>query len=275
MVSSVVETVQAGGKRETAAKVLQHTRAIFRLAAAKGLRNDNPAEAAIEVLAPVGNIRRRPAMLDFPSLGELLRAAERAQISPEVRLCHRLIAFTATRIANATAAKWSEFDLEAAVPTWRIPREAMKVRRGRTHDHVVLLPASIAEELRDWRRLQHDVKSPYLFPRKGNQGRGLKERQPYLARESVEKMLHALGYKDRHVAHGWRASFATLAKDSGLFDKDPIDLALDHVHASEVARAYDRGERRAQRIALSKWWGDQLIAAERGAKVVPLRKKMA
>jgi len=33
-------------------------------------------------------------LLDFSSLGELLRAAERVQISPEVRLCHRLIAFT-------------------------------------------------------------------------------------------------------------------------------------------------------------------------------------
>jgi integrase len=275
MVSSIVETVQAGGKRETAAKLLQHTRAIFRLAAAKGLRNDNPAEAAIEVLAPVGNVRRRPALLDFPSLGELLRAAERAQISPEVRLCHRLIAFTATRIANATAAKWSEFHLDDAVPTWRIPRGSMKVNKGRTHDHMVILPAPIAEDLRRWRAMLRDAKSPYLFPRQGHRGRGKRELQPYLARESVEKMLHALGYKDRHVAHGWRASFSTLAKDSGTFDKDAINLALDHVHDSDVARAYDRGERRAQRIALAKWWGEQLIAAERGGKVVPLRKKVA
>lgn len=275
MVSSIIESVQAGGKRETAAKVLQHTRAIFRLAAAKGLRNDNPAEAAIEVLAPVGSVKRRPALLDFRPLGELLRAAERAQISPEVRMCHRLIAFTATRIANATSARWSEFELDAPVPTWRLPREAMKVRRGRTHDHLVVLPAPIAAELRGWRQLQRDVKSPYLFPRQGNRGRGDKERQPYLARESVEKMLHSLGYKDRHVAHGWRASFATLAKDSGLFEKDAINLALDHIHDSEVARAYDRGERRAQRIALAKWWGEQLVAAERGGNVVPFRRNVS
>lgn len=275
MVSAIVETVQAGGKRETAAKLLQHTRAIFRLAAAKGLRNDNPAEAAIEVLAPVGNVRRRPALLDFPSLGELLRAAERAQISPEVRLCHRLIAFTATRIANATAAKWSEFHLDDAVPTWRIPRASMKVNKGRTHDHQVILSAPIAEDLRRWRAMQRDAKSPYLFPRQGHRGRGKKELQPYLARESVEKMLHSLGYKDRHVARGWRASFSTLAKDSGLFDKDAINLALDHIHDSEVARAYDRGERRAQRIALAKWWGEELTRAERGAKVVPLGRRSA
>lgn len=273
MVSAIIEAVQAGGKRETAAKVLQHTRAIFRLAAAKGLRNDNPAEAAIEVLAPVGNVKRRPALLDFPSLGELLRATERAQISPEVRLCHRLIAFTASRIANATSAKWSEFHLDDQVPTWRIPRESMKVRRGRNHDHVVVLCSPIAEELRRWRELQRDVKSPYVFPRQGNKGRGSKELQPYLARESIEKMLHSIGYKDRHVAHGWRASFSTLAKDSDKFDKDVINLALDHIHDGEVARAYDRGQRWNQRITLAKWWGEKLSAAERDGRRVRVKKR--
>lgn len=147
-------------------------RAIFRLAAAKGLRNDNPADAAIEVLAPVGNVKRRPALLDFPSLGELLRAAERAQITPEVRLCHRLIAFTATRIANATAVKWSELHLDNQVPTWRIPRDSMKVRRGRTHDHVVILcpdSGGIAPLARTAARCEESVP----LPAAGQQGTGI------------------------------------------------------------------------------------------------------
>jgi integrase len=93
-----------------------------------------------------------------------------------------------------------------------------------------------------------------------------------LARESVEKVLHALGYKGRHVAHGWRASFSTLAKDSGLFDKDAINLALDHIHDSEVARAYDRGERLQKRIQLMQWWGQALDRAQRGAEVLPIRR---
>lgn len=79
-------------------------------------------------------------------------------------------------------------------------------------------------------------------------------------------MLHSLGYKDRHVAHGWRASFSTLAKDSEKFEKDVINLALDHIHDSEVARAYDRGQRWNQRIAVAKWWGEQLSVAEQGNK---------
>jgi len=138
----------------------------------------------------------------------------------------------------------------------------MKVRRGRTHDHLVVLSAPITEELRRWHQLQRYVNSSYLFPRKGNKGRGSKELKPYLARESVEKVLLSLGYKDKHVAHGWRACFSTLAKDSGKFDRDVINLALDHIHYSEVARAYDRGRRWAQRIELA-WWREQLSSAER------------
>jgi integrase len=268
VIAKIIEDVQSGGKRETAAKLLQHIRAVFKLAAATGLRDDNPADACSAVLDPAGDVKRRPALLDFPALGELLRTADRAAISPEVRLCHRLIAFTTTRIANATAARWSEFDLDAMVSTWRIARASMKVRRGRSHDHVVVLPDSIAEDLRRWRQTQADAKSLYLFPRRG-EGRG-EHRQPTIARESVEKMLHSLGYKDRHVAHGWRASFSTLAKDSGLFDRQVIDLALDHVHDSEVARAYDRGERWKQRVALATWWGKQLVEAQRGGVVVQM-----
>jgi hypothetical protein len=37
--------------------------------------------------------------------------------------------------------------------------------------------------------------------------------------------------------------------------------------------AYDRGDRLQKRIALSKWWGDSLTRAERGAEVLPLRRK--
>ena len=48
-------------------------------------------------------------------------------------------------------------------------------------------------------------------------------------------------------------------------------LALDHAHDNEVARAYDRGERFTQRVELFNWWGEQLAAAQRGAKVIPLK----
>jgi hypothetical protein len=68
---------------------------------------------------------------------------------------------------------------------------------------------------------------------------------------------------------GWGSAFSTLARDNG-FARDVVELALDHAHDNEVARAYDRGERFTQRVQLFNWWGQQLAAAQRGAKIITL-----
>ena len=55
-----------------------------------------------------------------------------------------------------------------------------------------------------------------------------------------------------------------------LGEVPPVELALDHAHDNEVARAYDRGERFSQRVELFNWRGEQLTAAQRGGKIIPL-----
>ena len=80
--------------------------------------------------------------------------------------------------------------------------------------------------------------------------------------------------EEKNSPHGWRSSFSTLARENG-FARDVVELALDHAHDNEVARAYDRGERFEKRIKLFNWWGEQLSAAQRGATIIPLRTKMA
>jgi len=52
-----------------------------------------------------------------------------------------------------------------------------------------------------------------------------------------------------------------------------VELALDHAHDNGVARAYDRGERFTQLVELFSWWGEQLAATQRGAKIIPLPGK--
>ena len=92
---------------------------------------------------------------------------------------------------------------------------------------------------------------------------------------------------DRHSPHGWRAAFSTLARDKGeernnackilspAFERDVVELALDHIHDNDVVRAYDRGERLEQRIRLMNWWDGELTRAQRGAEVLPLAVKRA
>ncbi len=266
MVTRVVESIASRGAVDTARKVRQHVGGIFRLAQAKGLCDykENPADPAREVLPRKSQKKHRPALLKWNELGDVLRGAERARLTPAVRIAHRLCAFTAARISNAVQAEWREFDLGATPAQWIIPRAKMKAQ-DRTHDHRVILGPTIAAELREWKALSGA--RGYAFP-------SPIDPKKHITRESLEKVYRVtLGLEGKHTPHGWRSALATLAREEGGFDRDVVELALDHIHDNDVVRAYDRGERLEQRIRLMAWWDAGLARAERGADVVPIAKE--
>jgi integrase len=263
----IAKTIQDINKRdvlETATRILQHLNGVFRYAQAKGLCEANSAAPVKEILPRKKTNGRMPALLDWKSLGALLRAADGARLSPSVRAAHRLLAFSATRISNVVQAEWKEFDLDGETPMWTIPRAKMK-DRSRIGDHRVPLGPQITSELKQWGNLFG--RRGYVFPSPiGNQ---------HISRESLEKAYRVtLGMSGKHAPHGWRSAFSTLARDNG-FEQDVVELALDHAHGNEVVRAYDRGERLMQRIELYKWWGEKLTYAQNGAEVVELSRKAA
>lgn len=259
MVATSIQNIHKRDVLETASRILQHLNGVFRYAQAKGLCRDNPAAPAREVLPRKKDSGRMPALLDYASLGDVLRRAQLARLSPAVHLAHRLCAFTASRIGNVVNAEWSEFELEGDQPIWTIPRAKMKVT-NRDIDHRIPLCTEIVEELRRWRDLIG--KKGFVFPSPAG--------GKHIGRESIEKAYRVtLGLAGKHSPHGWRSAFSTLARDHG-FERDVVELALDHAHDDEVARAYDRGERFTQRTELYKWWGAQLSAAQYGAKIIPL-----
>jgi integrase len=264
IVAKAVEDIHQRDVLETATRILQHLNGVFRYAQAKGLCRDNPALPAREILPRKKDTRRMPALLDFAALGDILRRADMARISPSVRMAHRLCAFTAARIGNVINAEWKEFDLENDQPVWSIPRAKMKVT-SRFIDHRIPLSPEVAAELRQWKGIFGG--KGYVFPSPAG--------GKHIGRESMEKVYRVtLGLDGKHSPHGWRSSFSTLARDHG-FVRDVVELALDHVHDNEVARAYDRGERFDERVKLFQWWGAQLAAAQRGATVTPLKAKAA
>lgn len=264
IVAKVVEDIHKRDVLETATRILQHLNGVFRYAQAKGLCRDNPALAAREILPRKKDSGRMPALLDYASLGDILRHADMVNISQSVRMAHRLCAFSTARIGNVINAEWKEFNLDNDQPIWVIPRTKMKVN-SRPIDHRIPLGQEIADELRQWKLVMGG--KGYVFPSPtGNK---------HIGRESIEKVYRVtLGLNGKHSPHGWRSSFSTLARDHG-FAREVVELALDHAHDNDVARAYDRGERFDDRIKLFQWWGSQLAAAQRGAIVIPLKTKGA
>ena len=95
----------------------------------------------------------------------------------------------------------------------------------------------------------------------------------HITRESLEKVYRVtLELEDRHTPHGWRSAFSTLAREEGHFERDVVELALDHIHDNDVVRAYDRGERLQKRIELMTWWDAELARAQQGAEVLPFKR---
>jgi len=259
IVAMAIEAIHKRDVLETAKRILQHLNGVFRYAQAKGLCRDNPAGPARELLPRKKNSGRMPALLEWTALGDVLRRAEAARLSPSVRMAHRLCAFTAMRIGNVVNAEWREFHLDDKQPVWIIPRAKMKVAT-REIDHRVPLGPEIAAALREWKGVFGARGFVFPSPTGGK----------YIGRESIEKVYRVtLGLEGKHSPHGWRSAFSTLARDQG-FARDVVELAMDHAHDNEVARAYDRGERFTQRVELFNWWGEQLAAAQRGAKIIAL-----
>ena len=259
MVATTIEAIVKRGARETAGKVLWSCNAIFQLAQARGLCRDNPAVPARAVLPRRKREVHRPAATEWKAIGDILHRAAAANLTRAVYMAHRLIAFTAVRIGNAVAADWREFDLDTEIPTWVIARRKMKAQ-DRAHDHKVLLGPELVKELRAWRGIVGG--KGFLFPSPAGNAK-----RPHISRESIEKAYRVtLDLGDKHTPHGWRAALSTLARDSGLFERDVVEITLDHVHDTEVVRAYDRGERLEQRIRLANWWSTQLTQAESAAR---------
>jgi integrase len=249
MVAAIIKSVIHRGARDTAGKILWNCICVFRLAQANGLCRDNPAVPVREILPKRNEVSRRPALLEIDALRDVLRRADVAPLSPSVRLASRLAAFTAARIGNVTEARWEDFDLDSATPAWTIPRAQMKAK-DRPFAHKILLGPTIAAELRAWR--SRIGSAGFVFPSPmGN---------AHIGREGVEKAYsETLQLAGKHSPHGWRASFSTLARDAG-FAREVVELALDHLHDNDVARAYDRGERLEERRRLCAWWDAQLSA---------------
>jgi len=60
--------------------------------------------------------------------------------------------------------------------------------------------------------------------------------------------------------HGWRHIFSTITNESKLFDKDAIEIQLDHsiVSTNKIRGTYNKAEHKDERIKIMQWWGDKL-----------------
>ena len=243
MILRTLRKVEAKGNYETAHRLRARIGSVFRYAVASGLAETDPTYALRDALIRPTR-QHRAAITDPTAFGALLREIDVFNGQVTTRIALQLLALLAQRPGELRHAKWSEFDETERV--WAIPAGKMKMRR----DHFVPLTDQAIKLLGELRPLTGECE--YLFP-------SLRSWHRPMSENTMNAALRRMGYSgDEMSAHGFRATFSTLANESGLWNPDAIERALAHQERNEVRRAYARGEHWDERVKLSVWWAGKL-----------------
>ena len=227
---------------ETARRVRQRMRTVFRWAMAHGFTETNPAGEAIDGALPrMPKVRAHFRSLPYQEVGSALETVEASQASVAAKLCFRFLVLTAARSGEARGATWDEFDMRGRV--WRIPSERMKAgveQRVPLSGQALDLLAQ-ASTLRD--------ESGLVFPSP------LKPGVP-MSDMTLTKLLRSTGLAERATVHGFRSSFKNWTLEQTETPWAVSEAALAHTLGNSTEQAYARSDLFERRRALMQLWAD-------------------
>lgn len=237
----VLRRLEGKGQHETAHRLRQRIGQVFRYGIATGNASRDPTGDLQGALAPV-TATHRAALTEPKAVGALLVALDGYRGQPATLAALQLLPLTFVRPGELRRATWPEFDLDEAM--WRIPAERMKMRR----EHLVPLSRQAVEALRN------------LYPLTGHRPFVFESVRPHrpMSDNTINSALRTLGYAgDVMTAHGFRAMASTLLHEMG-WPPEVIELQLAHAQRNQVAAAYNRSARLADRKKMMQRWADYL-----------------
>lgn len=245
---AMLKAIEARGVSDLAKRALQTSSQVFRYAIAHGLAKRNPATDIKPGDVLASRQKTNLARIDSKELPDLLRHIEGYQGAATTRLAMKLMALTFVRTTELIAAKWSEFDLDAA--RWDIPAERMKMKT----QHIVPLSSQAVNLLRTLHLITG--RSTLLFP-------GERDHAKPMSNNTILKALERMGYKGRMTGHGFRGVASTLLHEMD-FDHAHIELQLAHQERNEVSAAYNHATYLKQRTKMMQDWADYLDSCMTG-----------
>jgi integrase len=254
-IRDVVQQIEARGAGETAGRVFQRLRAIYRYAVAHDLAAVDPTYPLkpSEIFKPRKTKHR--ASLSERDVPGFLHKLDKYEGESATKSALELLMLTATRPGELRGARWDEIDERAAL--WRIPASRMKMKT----EHAVPLSKQALRLLTTMRKMAGD--GPMVFPSPFYPGKPLSD-------GTLNSALARLGYKGIATAHGFRTLFSTCANEAG-WNSDVIEKQLAHEERDEVRNAYNRAQWLAERTKLMQWWADRLDKLRKGAEVLPIK----
>jgi len=268
-VLTMLRKIEARGAIETAKRVRGYVHEIFQRAKGEHLISSSPAAEVGSALKPTPKGSKQPALTNVEDLRKLLARVDGSRSGPVVKLANRLLAITVVRVGVLRSAVWPEFlEIDWAAPhepapaaEWHISAERMKLevedKGDEAYDHRVPLPHQAVSVLRELRVLTG--RCAWMFPNYRT------TREP-MTDSALSSAYLELGYRGRHVPHGWRAAFSTImnewaAKNGHPNDRLVIDLMLAHrpkgMSSSEFA--YNRALFSDRRRELAQIWANLIM----------------
>ena len=230
---------------ETARRVRQRMRTIFRWSMAHGFMESNPAGEAIDgALPPMPKVKAHFRALPYQDVASAIETVEASQASIASKLCFRFLVLTAARSGEARGATWDEIDLQDRV--WRIPGGRMK---GGS-EHRVPLSRQAVDLLGEATELREE--SELVFPSP------LKKGEP-LSNMSLMKVLRSVGLAERTTVHGFRSSFKNWTLEQTDTPWAVSEAALAHILGNSTEQAYARSDLFERRRALMQQWANYLL----------------
>lgn len=251
-IRACVQGIEAAGASETAGRVFQRLRALYRHALSHDLVQADPTYSLKPSEIFRGHkARHRPAMT-IQEAPAFLRKLQDYGGELTVRCALLLLVLTAVRPGELRGARWEEIDTQAAL--WRIPAPRMKMKA----EHLVPLSKQALAVLDEIRPLTGYV--GLIFPSPYYPGKPISE-------NTLNSALARMGYKGAATAHGMRTLFSTAANEAG-HRSDAIERQLSHEERDDVRAAYNRAAYMPERRQLMDWWGDRIDALRRGGQVL-------
>lgn len=257
-VRAAIVKIETRGAADQAGRVLQRVKAVYRWAVIHGRIEFNPMLDLVqsEILKP-RDVQHRAAMAD-KELPVFLNQLATYEGDPHTMHALQLVILTAARPGEVRGARWTEFDMGAAL--WVIPAERMKMRV----EHRVPLSRQALEILASMQPLSGHRE--LVFPSPVYPSKPLSE-------NTFNSALARMGYKNTATSHGFRALFSTVANECG-WNPDVIERQLAHKEQNEIRAAYHRSTYMADRERLMQWWADYLEGRKAG-NVVKMPKRAA
>lgn len=291
---AALKKVEARGSLETARRLLQRASRVFNYADANGAQCGNPASGMIEAMQGLPKKRRWPAITVVADLQALVRDVDRAGAMPTTKLASRFTALTAQRPGMIRRMPWKDVhNVDWSRPgepspdaMWIVPSAEMKLefdlRDDEAFDHKIPLSQAAVDTLHAVRQLTG--RGPMAFPSAWDPCAPMSE-------NSIGYLYGRIGYKGRHVPHGWRSSFSTIMntvleremRAQGLMpgaekmniDRLIVDLMLAHkpIGMSSEEFIYNRSAYMERRREIAEQWAALIMEGAMPATEVMIGRR--